>query len=121
MPEECDIGCDEASFLDGFYDGADPFAKSNVPSLAPSTAKLNADLLQICIDECAKAGFDCYGNRLNGENSNGTSSDTLSCADGCEIAYYSKNVTDCKEGCASGESKPCEYKLPLIEMPFSLW
>jgi len=72
---------------------------------------------QRCIDECEKQGF-CCGNRLNGEAPH-TSAERLSCSNGCEIAYYSADVFECKDYCEEGNQEGCSYKHPLIATKFS--
>jgi len=79
-------------------------------------ADLTPTLLQTCIEECQEEGF-CCGNRLNGEAPT-TSNNRLSCANGCEIAYYSKDVAECQSYCEEGNDEGCEWKHPLIEMVF---
>lgn len=78
--------------------------------------EITANILQKCVDHCMLLGHQC-GNRLNGEPS---ASDTrLSCANGCEIAFYSSNVKECKADCGSNRySNTCYWKHPIIESPF---
>jgi len=75
---------------------------------------LTAEKLQKCVDKCFDQGH-CCGNRLKGEDTE-ASNQRLSCANGCEIAYYSKNVKQCKRHCdESGDQQGCEYTHPLIK------
>ena len=83
-------------------------------------ANLSADLLQTCIDKCHEEEGLCCGNRLNGEAPH-SSNNRLSCANGCEIAYYSESVSECKGYCAFGNDASCDYNHPIIEISFSKW
>jgi len=75
---------------------------------------LTAEKLQKCVNKCFEQG-SCCGNRLNGEDTE-SSNQRLSCANGCEIAYYSTDVAQCKWHCdESGDQQGCEYKHPLIK------
>jgi len=73
---------------------------------------LTASILQTCIDLCQDNGH-CCGNRLNLEVI-GSSHNLLSCAIGCEIAYYEKTVRSCKSRCKVGNKQDCFYKHPII-------
>ena len=68
-----------------------------VPPPPPSV-----ELLQTCVEECNKSGY-CCGNRLDDtlrEDWGGTSGwQKMSCSNGCEMAYYAKDVTQCKYHC----------------------
>ncbi len=69
--------------------------------------------LQKCIDLCNTSGHIC-GNRLNGECS-GSSDKILSCAHGCEIAYYRSSIDQCKSDCSSANQiNTCSYSHPNI-------
>jgi len=83
-----------------------------------TSANLSANLLQTCIDKCHEEPDLCCGNRLNGEAPN-SSNNRLSCANGCEIAYYSENISECKAYCEFGNDASCDYDHPVIQMPFS--
>lgn len=78
--------------------------------------ELAATVLQQCIDKCMENGH-CCGNRLNGEAPD-TAAERLSCANGCEFAYYRSNVADCKADCAAGTGNGCEYQHPNIASMF---
>ena len=80
------------------------------------TCGIASSVLQKCIDQCATVGYYC-GNRLNGECPN-SSNQRLSCANGCEIAYYRSNVAQCKADCDVGNRRGCQYTHPNIEKPF---
>jgi len=69
------------------------------------------------VDLCKSEGY-CCGNRLNGEAPD-TSATLLSCANGCEIAFYSEVKSDCKRSCASGNANTCTYAHPFINRAFS--
>jgi hypothetical protein len=84
-----------------------------------SDADITAEILQTCIEKCMISG-DCCGNRLNGEAPH-SSNARLSCANGCEIAYYRATVKECKADCAVGnDPEICEYNHPNIKTPFSM-
>ena len=78
--------------------------------------KLTPEILQQCIDECKTKGH-CGGNRLNGECPD-SSNEMLSCAHGCEIAYYRSTVDQCKADCDQGNESGCMYVHPNIENSF---
>jgi len=81
-------------------------------------ATLTAKLLQKCINRCKNQGAQyCCGNRLNGEAPS-SSNNRLSCANGCEIAYYSSELSKCKIACDDGNESTCTYKHPLIAKEF---
>jgi len=42
----------------------------------------------------------------------------LSCANGCELAYYSSNLYECAKYCTNGNTSECTYSNPLIDQPF---
>ena len=89
------------------------------PCLKPcSNSDITATILQTCIDKCAPLGH-CCGNRLNGEAPY-SSAERLSCANGCEIAYYRSTVDECKADCAAVRSleNACFYKHPNIKKTF---
>lgn len=45
----------------------------------------------------------------------------LSCANGCEIAFYSKSLGECERSCEEGNSRDsCNYMNPLIRSQFDL-
>jgi len=106
-----------------------PTASSLVPSDAPTgtddtpcfltcySETISAEILQECVDLCKSEGY-CCGNRLNGEAPD-SSATTLSCANGCEIAFYSEVKSDCTTSCASGNANTCTYAHPFINRPFS--
>eukprot|EP00536_Pseudo-nitzschia_multiseries_P005126 jgi/Psemu1/285561/fgenesh1_pg.93_\ len=77
---------------------------------------LNYNLLQKCIDNCQAKGY-CCGNRLNGESIT-SSFNYLSCANGCEIAFYSNSVAECKQQCTKGNAEACTYSHKDIFVPF---
>ena len=80
---------------------------------------ITANILQTCIDKCEPLGH-CCGNRLNGE-APFSSNRRLSCANGCEIAYYRTTVDECKVDCAAVlSSDECAYTHPNIERPFKI-
>jgi len=78
---------------------------------------LKAETLQKCVDKCFEKGF-CCGNRLFGEDIY-SSNQMLSCANGCEIAFYSSKVSECKGHCTAGR-QVCQYKHPAIPDAFNL-
>jgi len=78
---------------------------------------ISAEILQECVDLCKSEGY-CCGNRLNGEAPD-TPATILSCANGCEIAFYSEVKSDCTTSCASGNSNSCTYTHPFIDKAFS--
>jgi len=86
-------------------------------TITGAQTQLTPLVLQKCIEECEKQGF-CCGNRLNGEAPY-TAAERLSCANGCEIAYYSTKVSECKDYCEEGNQEGCTYKHPLIATEFS--
>ena len=91
------------------------------PCLKPcSNSDITATILQTCIDKCEPLGH-CCGNRLNGE-APFSSNRRLSCANGCEIAYYYRTtVNECKVDCAAVlSSDECAYTYPNIERPFKI-
>lgn len=90
------------------------------PCLATCDPKdsLTADTLQKCVDRCSAAGH-CCGNRLYGEDTT-SSAMKLSCANGCEIAFYSRKVDQCKSHCRAGNEGICEYKHPAIPDVFQM-
>ena len=53
-------------------------------------------------------------NPTTGESSN----NRLSCANGCELAYYSSNLHECAEYCTDGNASDCTYCNPLIDQHF---
>jgi len=77
---------------------------------------ITAEILQKCVDRCAKNAGSCCGNRLDGDE--WTSSNYLSCANGCEIAYYRSTVSQCKADCYVGNKANCMYKHPNIAKTF---
>ncbi len=80
---------------------------------------ITANTLQKCIDLCKPLGH-CCGNRLNGECPD-SSAMRLSCANGCEIAYYRSTVAQCKADCSTGNNlNECEYYHPNISSPFQM-
>ncbi len=80
---------------------------------------LTASTLQTCIDKCLTLDH-CCGNRLNGEDP-ATAAQMLSCANGCEIAYYRSSVAECKADCQEGNNQAgCEYNHPNILQPFDI-
>jgi hypothetical protein len=79
---------------------------------------ISATVLQTCVDQCLANGHSC-GNRLNG-GCDSTSTMRLSCAHGCEIAYYTPTVDKCKASCNYGNKQNCYYKHPNIDTPFSM-
>ena len=81
-----------------------------------SVEDISATILQKCIDQCMTLNH-CCGNRLNGE-APFTSNMRLSCANGCEIAYYRSTVAECKADCAEGNQHGCEYNHPNIASNF---
>jgi hypothetical protein len=84
-----------------------------------SNDEITSTILQTCIDQCMMMGH-CSGNRLNGECP-ASSNRRLSCANGCEIAFYTSTVDECKAGCDDGNTqKSCDYKHPNINNPFSM-
>jgi hypothetical protein len=96
------------------------------PYLVPCTSdiRISPAILQTCIDKCLAKGHSC-SNRLllnGGECDYNTSSAMrLSCAHGCEIAYYTSTVDKCKAYCDHGNSQQtCAYKHPTIDTPFSM-
>ena len=42
----------------------------------------------------------------------------MSCANGCELAYYSSNLHECAEYCTDGNTSDCTYSNPLIDQQF---
>jgi hypothetical protein len=79
--------------------------------------EITASILQKCINQCLTLNH-CGGNRLNDECKE-TSNQKLSCANGCEIAYYRSTVEECKSDCADGNSNNgCDYKHPNIPSTF---
>jgi len=77
---------------------------------------LTYDTLQKCVDKCFEAGH-CCGNRLDGVDT-ASSNQRLSCANGCEMAFYSSEVSQCKQHCSNRNI--CEYKHPAIRDPFRM-
>ena len=75
--------------------------------------KLTPEILQNCINTCITQGH-CGGNRLNGECIS-SSNEKLSCANGCEIAYYTSTVNQCKADCDEGNKPGCMYVHSNIE------
>ncbi len=73
-------------------------------------------ILQKCVDKCFALGY-CCGNRLVDDPN--TSANMLSCANGCEIAYYRSTVEECKADCAVGNQAECEYTHPNIGKTFT--
>jgi hypothetical protein len=84
-----------------------------------SNDDITSTILQTCIDQCMMMGH-CSGNRLNGECL--VSSDKrLSCANGCEIAFYTSTVDECKSACDDGNTlQKCHYKHPNINTLFNM-
>ena len=81
---------------------------------------LNASTLQKCINKCENNGH-CCGNRLNGEVDD-SSHNLLSCANGCEIAFYVSRKSQCKYRCAKGnESSSCRYDPPDFIVDFNIF
>lgn len=74
-------------------------------------------ILQKCNDQCLTLNH-CCGNRLNGESPD-SAAERLSCANGCEIAFYRSTVEECKSDCADGNQNGCEYQHPNIPSLFS--
>jgi len=85
---------------------------------ASSVVVLEADILQICINKCMTDSH-CCGNRLNGEAPY-SSAARLSCANGCEIAFYRSTVALCKADCdVANDLADCSYAHPNIFKPFN--
>ena len=82
-----------------------------------ANTELKASVLQKCVDICLENGF-CYGNRLAEGACTVTAANLLSCSNGCEIAYYSSSVDQCKAYCVEGNDAFCEYFHPYISNPF---
>ncbi len=79
------------------------------PGITPTT-------LQTCVDLCEAAGH-CCGNRYL-DNVMGSAVARMSCAFGCEMAYYSTSVDQCKGYCADGQGG-CRYTHPYIKREFA--
>jgi len=76
---------------------------------------ITAEILQKCVEKCSSVDY-CCGNRLVTTDGEDSSNSFLSCANGCEIAYYSTTVEECKEHCQMGnEAKWCIYDHPLTD------
>ncbi len=80
-----------------------------------SNHEITKEVLQSCVSACMEMGF-CCGNRLDGDG--WTSSNFLSCANGCEIAFYTSNVDECKGSCFKGNKASCMYTHPNIAKSF---
>ena len=87
------------------------------PCLKSCDSVVFADTLQKCVDRCFKEGH-CCGNRHYGQD---TASGCMmpSCANGCEIAFFSSKESECKGHCAEAKQN-CEYKHPFITDPFEM-
>eukprot|EP00551_Chaetoceros_affinis_P009589 CAMPEP_0203674432 /NCGR_PEP_ID=MMETSP0090-20130426/16167_1 /ASSEMBLY_ACC=CAM_ASM_001088 /TAXON_ID=426623 /ORGANISM="Chaetoceros affinis, Strain CCMP159" /LENGTH=473 /DNA_ID=CAMNT_0050540305 /DNA_START=66 /DNA_END=1487 /DNA_ORIENTATION=+ len=80
-----------------------------------SITDITPETLQTCVDKCFDAGH-CCGNRLVDDPN--TAANLLSCANGCEIAYYRSTVEQCKADCVVGNNMDCEYQHPNIPKMF---
>ena len=78
---------------------------------------IRASVLQKCVDRCLENGF-CFGNRLAEGACTDTTDRLLSCSNGCEIAFYSTSVGQCKDYCVEGNGSSCKYTHPFISQPF---
>ena len=81
---------------------------------------ITAATLQKCVKKCENNGH-CCGNRLKDDGVLGGGYKLLSCANGCEIAFYVPNKFQCKSHCANGnedEDSTCIYDPPGIFIDF---
>merc|ERR1711976_1070759 len=77
------------------------------------TTSLTSTVLQKCI-----VGH-CCGNRFEGETD--SSNMAMSCEFGCEIAFYSSDVSECENHCNLGNAAgECEYSHPNINSDFEM-
>jgi len=94
-----------------------PLENPCLQTCSNSDSDITATTLQTCIDKCLPNGH-CCGNRLNGECP-ASSNQRLSCANGCEIAFYRSTVDQCKQDCQAGNVQECFYSHPNIAKDFN--
>jgi len=87
-------------------------SQNNEPCLQSCSNGLTAKILQKCVDKCVLLEH-CCGNRLDEDGDFYSSNQRLSCANGCEIAYYSKTLDECKGHCSAGNEPGCDYQHPF--------
>mmetsp|Transcript_17125 Transcript_17125/g.20365 ORF Transcript_17125/g.20365 Transcript_17125/m.20365 type:complete len:478 (-) Transcript_17125:280-1713(-) len=93
-----------------------PHTLGNPPCLrscSRSNDVLTYDTLQKCVDRCADLGHCCRNRLDTGDDVEDSSDGLLSCANGCEIAFFSTTVDACELQCEDGNNfDGCDYKHP---------